>query len=94
MGRGTDSQLPPEHFRQSHSFGLNTAFSQIHYPALDPEQQKTLTNLDIRAGSHRDWGSLTMRMSLVSRPGVSNDMTSTQDPDKDPGKMIAVYHAG
>nr|XP_031861852.1 uncharacterized protein CI109_002681 [Kwoniella shandongensis]KAA5528924.1 hypothetical protein CI109_002681 [Kwoniella shandongensis] len=47
-------ELPREHFRQSHSFGLNTAMSLIHYPALKPDEQKQLSEMDIRAGERRN----------------------------------------
>lgn len=43
-------QLPKEHFRQSHSFGLNTAMSLIHYPRLSETERAELNTMDIRAG--------------------------------------------
>ncbi|WVQ76752.1 hypothetical protein IAR50_006426 [Cryptococcus sp. DSM 104548] len=53
-------ELDREHFRQSHSFGLNTAMSLIHYPALDEAEAKALSTIDIRAGEHKDWGTMTL----------------------------------
>jgi isopenicillin N synthase-like dioxygenase len=43
-------QLPKEHFRQSHSFGLNTAMSLIHYPRLSDTERAEMNMTDIRAG--------------------------------------------
>ncbi|KAK6904071.1 hypothetical protein I203_107585 [Kwoniella mangroviensis CBS 8507] len=68
-------ELPEDHFRQSHSFGLNTAMSLIHYPSLDMEGKKQLGEKDIRAGAHRDWGTLTLLFqstnpSLPAQPGL------------------------
>jgi hypothetical protein len=44
------AQLPKEHFRQSHSFGLNTAMSLIHYPRLSETERTEMNTMDIRAG--------------------------------------------
>ncbi|WRT65087.1 uncharacterized protein IL334_002029 [Kwoniella shivajii] len=64
-------ELPKEHFRQSHSYGLNTAMSLIHYPALSKNEEMKLTEMDIRAGEHRDWGTLTMLFqSSTPQPGL------------------------
>ncbi|ODO03090.1 hypothetical protein I350_05935 [Cryptococcus amylolentus CBS 6273] len=68
--------LERTHFKQSHSFGLNTAMSLIHYPALNEAEAKALSTIDIRAGGeyflnatrqdtnptreHKDWGSMTL----------------------------------
>ncbi len=43
-------ELPKEHFRDSHSFGENTAMSLIHYPRLGKEERGALGEMDIRAG--------------------------------------------
>ncbi|WWD00238.1 hypothetical protein V866_007147 [Kwoniella sp. B9012] len=68
-------ELPEDHFKQSHSFGLNTAMSLIHYPSLDLEGKKQLSEKDIRAGAHQDWGTLTLLFqstnpSFPAQPGL------------------------
>ncbi|KAK8846702.1 hypothetical protein IAR55_005789 [Kwoniella newhampshirensis] len=76
-------ELPREHFRQSHSFGLNTAMSLIHYPALEPEEQKRLSEMDIRAGEHKDWGTMTLlfQQSTGGQPGLQVNLPrSAIDP--------------
>ncbi|WWD22011.1 hypothetical protein CI109_106499 [Kwoniella shandongensis] len=75
-------ELPREHFRQSHSFGLNTAMSLIHYPALKPDEQKQLSEMDIRAGEHKDWGTMTLLFQQSSgQPGLQVNLPrSAIDP--------------
>ncbi|GFZ49078.1 hypothetical protein JCM24511_06828 [Saitozyma sp. JCM 24511] len=64
-------ELPKEHFRQSHSFGLNTAMSLIHYPRLSETERAELNTMDIRAGEHKDWGTMTLLFQEPSgAPGL------------------------
>ncbi|KAL7424584.1 hypothetical protein Q5752_000268 [Cryptotrichosporon argae] len=71
-------ELPKEHFRQSHSFGQFTAMSLIHYPALSADQRVGLGALDIRAGEHKDWGTLTMLFQQPDgEPGLEVYLPST-----------------
>ncbi|WVQ82877.1 hypothetical protein IAT38_005013 [Cryptococcus sp. DSM 104549] len=64
-------ELPAEHFRQWHSFGLNTAMSLIHYPAVEAESQAKLGDMDIRAGEHKDWGTMTLLFQQpTGQPGL------------------------
>jgi hypothetical protein len=44
------SQLPYEHFRKAHSFGLNTAVSMIHYPPIPAQHRQKATQTDVRSG--------------------------------------------
>ena len=44
------TQLPYEHFKSAHSFGLNTGISLIHYPPISPSDRLSKDHLDIRAG--------------------------------------------
>ncbi|CAD6570347.1 MAG: hypothetical protein TREMPRED_005736 [Tremellales sp. Tagirdzhanova-0007] len=84
-------ELPFEHFRKAHSFGLNTGLSMIHYPSLTAEERNGVASIDIRAGEHKDWGTLTM---LFQKPGgepglqvylprsaLSSDSTSSPGTD-------------
>ncbi|RSH90184.1 hypothetical protein EHS25_001518 [Saitozyma podzolica] len=66
-----DVTLPKEHFRQSHSFGLNTAMSLIHYPRLSDTERAEMNMMDIRAGEHKDWGTMTLLFQEPSgAPGL------------------------
>ncbi|KAK4685315.1 hypothetical protein P7C73_g4834, partial [Tremellales sp. Uapishka_1] len=74
-------ELPKEHFEQSHAFGLNTAMSLIHYPRLEVSERKGLTEMDIRAGAHKDWGTMTLLFQQPNgAPGLQAYLPSPSNP--------------
>ncbi|ODN96451.1 hypothetical protein L198_04165 [Cryptococcus wingfieldii CBS 7118] len=78
-------QLERTHFKQSHSFGLNTAMSLIHYPALNEAEAKALSTIDIRAGEHKDWGSMTLLFQQPrGQPGLQVHLPSSLIRPDDP----------
>ncbi|TYJ54401.1 hypothetical protein B9479_004911 [Cryptococcus floricola] len=78
-------ELERTHFKQSHSFGLNTAMSLIHYPALNDAEAKALSTIDIRAGEHKDWGSMTLLFQQPrGQPGLQVHLPSSLIRPDDP----------
>lgn len=51
-------QLSQEYFRQCHRYRGTSGATLLNYPPR-PEQYQ-LTDEDIRAGPHKDWGSVTL----------------------------------
>ncbi|ORY25332.1 hypothetical protein BCR39DRAFT_544332 [Naematelia encephala] len=73
--------MPFEHFRKCHSFGLNTAISMLHYPTLSEEERERVRETDIRAGEHKDWGTLTLLFQEPNgKPGLQIYLPTSYAP--------------
>ncbi|KAL1590182.1 hypothetical protein WHR41_01325 [Cladosporium halotolerans] len=68
---------PPDWFTSRHDASLGptgSIFRMLYYPALSPEETQKAENegeeLDLRAGAHSDFGSLTLLFRLPGQPGL------------------------
>lgn len=65
--------MPESHFSRSHSFGMNTGMSLIHYPMLTREKTAELQEVDLRAGGLSPVRDLAWKVAteLTSCPSIS-----------------------
>lgn len=51
-------QLPEDFFRSRHTCRGSSGLTMLNYPP--PPESTLITHTDIRAGAHKDWGSVTL----------------------------------
>lgn len=68
---------PPDWFTSRHDAArgpTGSIFRMLYYPALSPEETQKASEegeeLDLRAGAHSDFGSLTLLFRLPGQPGL------------------------
>lgn len=82
------SQLPPDFFRSCHKNAGASGLTLLNYPV--PPAGTPLTEVDIRAGAHKDWGSITLLFQQAGgQPGLEIFVPAHKDETSAGVKLIS-----